>query len=318
VIELGELQYPARVIEKYNKDFLQQLQHQLGTSEPTRQIKIVLDYMFQASQVMLPNLLGQRNIDAIVLNAHVAEGPLRNYDELATQTSDVVRALRANFGARMDANGERMTLIYDRGETIDNNRTLAILVQLLLHKNPGKKIAVPVMAPSLIEEVAARFGGEVIRTKSTTRSLMEAAQQEGVILAGYAGQYIFPSFHPGFDGMMTAAMLATLLSLDDRQLSEMVSDLPPLFTAHEQLPCPTTLKGTLMRLMLERYSSRDISTIDGVKLFEDGGWVLILPDPSLPKVHFYANGSSKEFCHGKIQKYRAEIQEMLESQREKD
>lgn len=314
VIELGELQYPARILEKYHKDFLKSL----GDFEPTHKIRIVLDYMYQASQVILPNLLGRRNIDAIVLNAHVAEGPLRNYEELATQTSDVVRALRANFGARMDANGERMSLIDDRGEPIDNDRTLAVLVQLFLHKFPGKKIAVPVMAPSLIEEVAARYGSEVIRTKSTTRSLMEAAQQPDVVLAGYAGQYIFPAFHPGFDGMMAAAMLATLLSTDDRKVSEMVAELPPLYSAHEQLPCATPLKGTLMRLMLERYGNRQISTIDGVKLFEDGGWLLILPDPSLPRVHFYANGPSKEFCQEKLQKYRSEIEALLDSQKDKD
>ena len=314
IIELGELQYPSRVIEKYHKDF----HKYIGAFEATRPVKVVLDYMFQASQVILPNLLGRRNIDAIVLNAHVAEGALRNYEELASQTADVVRALRASFGARLDANGERVAAIDDRGEFIGHNQLLAVFVQLYLHRYPGKKVAVPVMAPSLIEDVASRYGGEVIRTKSTTRSLMEAAQQPDVVLAGFAGQYIFPQFHPGFDGMMATATLATLLSLDDRKLSEMVADLPPFQVMHESIPCATPLKGTLMRLMLERYSSREISTLDGVKLFEDGGSVLILPDPTLPKVHFYANGSSREFCNSKIQKYRGEIEDMLESQKDKD
>ena len=271
--------------------------------------------MYQASQVILPNLLGKRNIDTIVLNAHVSEGPLRDYDGLASQTTEVVRALKATFGTRMDANGERLTVIDERGEVVGHHQLLAVFVQLYLHKFPGKKVAVPVMAPSLIEDVALRYGGEVIRTKSTTRSLMEAAQQADVVLAGYGGQFIFPSFHRGFDGMMATAMLATLLSLDDRKLSSLVADLPSMHMLHEQIACPTALKGTLMRLMLERYGSRDISTLDGVKLHEEQGWTLILPDPTLPKVHIYTNGHTAEFCQSRLQQYRAEVDEMLSSQK---
>lgn len=307
VVELGEIQYPSRVIEKYQEGFLKYLSHY----EPNRQVKLVLDYMFQVSQVMLPNLLGKRHIDAIVLNAHVSEGPLRDYDGLARQSQDVVKALQADFGVRMDANGERVTILDEKGNAVDQNRLLAALVQLYLHRNPGKKVAVPVMAPSLIETIAARYDGEVIRSKATTRSLMEAAQQPDVILAGYGGQFIFPRFHGGFDGMMTTAVLAALLSTEDRKLSELLAEQPALYIAHEQINCPTAQKGTLMRLMLERYSDREISLLDGVKVHENNGWTLILPDANQPKVHLYANGTSDKDCAERLQQYRADVEDMI-------
>ncbi len=307
VVELGEIQYPSRVIEKYQEGFLKYLSHY----QPNRQVKLVLDYMFQVSQVMLPNLLGKRHIDAIVLNAHVSEGPLRDYDGLARQSQDVVKALQADFGVRMDANGERVTILDEKGNAVDQNRLLAALVQLYLHRNPGKKVAVPVMAPSLIETIAARYDGEVIRSKATTRSLMEAAQQPDVILAGYGGQFIFPRFHGGFDGMMTTAVLAALLSTEDRKLSELLAEQPALYIAHEQINCPTAQKGTLMRLMLERYSDREISLLDGVKVHENNGWTLILPDANQPKVHLYANGTSDKDCAERLQQYRADVEDMI-------
>lgn len=311
VVELGEIQYPSRVIEKYQEGFLKYLSHY----EPSRQVKLVLDYMFQVSQVMLPNLLGKRQIDAIVLNAHVSEGPLRDYDGLARQSQDVVKALQADFGVRMDANGERVTILDEKGNAVDQNRLLAALVQLYLHRNPGKKVAVPVMAPSLIETIAARYDGEVIRSKATTRSLMEAAQQPDVILAGYGGQFIFPRFHGGFDGMMTTAVLAALLSTEERKLSELLAEQPALYIAHEQINCPTAQKGTLMRLMLERYSDREISLLDGVKVHENNGWTLILPDANQPKVHLYANGTSDKDCAERLQQYRADVEDMIHNEK---
>lgn len=309
VVELGEIQYPSRVLEKYQEGFLKYLSHYA----PNRQVKLVLDYMFQVSQVMLPTLLGKRHIDAIVLNAHVSEGPLRDYDGLVRQSQDVVKALQADFGVRMDANGERVTVLDEKGNAVDQNRLLAALVQLYLHRNPGKKVAVPVMAPSLIETIAERYDGEVIRSKATTRSLMEAAQQPDVILAGYGGQFIFPRFHGGFDGMMATAVLAALLSTEDRKLSELLAEQPALYIAHEQINCPTAQKGTLMRLMLERYSDREISLLDGVKVHENNGWTLILPDANQPKVHLYANGTSDKDCAERLQQYRADVEDMIQN-----
>ena len=307
VMELGEIQYPSRVLEKYQEGFLKYL----AEYEPTRQVKLVLDYMFQVSQVMLPTLLGKRHVDAIVLNAHVAEGPLRDYEGLARQSQDVVKALQADFGVRMDANGERVTVLDEKGHEVDQNRLLAALVQLYLHRNPGKKVAVPVMAPSLIETIAERYDGEVIRSKATTRSLMEAAQQTDVILAGYGGQFIFPRFHGGFDGMMASAVLAALLSTQDRKLSELIAEQPKVYMCHEQIHCPTAQKGTLMRLMLEQYGDREISLLDGVKVHENNGWTLILPDANHPKVHLYANGTSDKDCEARLQQYRADVEEMI-------
>ncbi len=310
VVELGEIQYPSRVLEKYQEAFL----GYLSDFDPPRSSKVVLDYLYQVSQVILPNLLGKRQIDAVVLNAHVHEGALRDTDDLEMQTRHVVNALKADFGVRLDANGERMVIIDERGQEVDSNCLLAVFVQLFLHKYPGKKVAVPVMAPSAIEEVAARYGGEVVRTKSTTRSLMEAAQEDGVVMAGYGGQFIFPGLHGGFDAMLGTAVLATLLSQHGKKLSELVAEQPSVHMLQASLACPTALKGTLMRLMLERYADLDISTLDGVKIHSAEGWVLIMPDPSQAKVHIYVNGKSPAWSQDRLAHYRADVEEMISGQ----
>ena len=80
---------------------------------------------------------------------------------------------------------------------------------------------------------------------------------------------------------------------------------------HEQIHCPTAQKGTLMRLMLEQYGDREISLLDGVKVHENNGWTLILPDANHPKVHLYANGTSDKDCEARLQQYRADVEEMI-------
>jgi mannose-1-phosphate guanylyltransferase/phosphomannomutase len=63
---------------------------------------------------------------------------------------------------------------------------------------------------------------------------------------------------------------------------------------HETLPCPWSLKGTVMRVVTEQLKGREVDLTDGIKVFEDGGWAQMLPDPDEPLVHVFAEGDSPD------------------------
>jgi mannose-1-phosphate guanylyltransferase/phosphomannomutase len=49
-----------------------------------------------------------------------------------------------------------------------------------------------------------------------------------------------------------------------------------------------------MRLLNEHLASRRLDLLDGVKAYDERGWVLALPDPDEPFVHVYAEGATEE------------------------
>ena len=49
-----------------------------------------------------------------------------------------------------------------------------------------------------------------------------------------------------------------------------------------------------MRLLNEHLASRRLDLMDGVKAYDDRGWVQVLPDPDEPVVHVYAEGAAEE------------------------
>ena len=49
-----------------------------------------------------------------------------------------------------------------------------------------------------------------------------------------------------------------------------------------------------MRLVNEQLASRRLDLMDGVKAYDDRGWVQVLPDPDEPVVHVYAEGETPE------------------------
>lgn len=49
-----------------------------------------------------------------------------------------------------------------------------------------------------------------------------------------------------------------------------------------------------MRLLNERLASRRLDLSDGVKAFDERGWVQVVPDPDEPLVQLYAEGETEE------------------------
>src|SRR5262249_39622451 len=80
----------------------------------------------------------------------------------------------------------------------------------------------------------------------------------------------------------------------ERPLSSLVAELPRPTLLHRAVPCPWDRKGLVMRLLNEQLASRTLDLMDGVKAYDDRGWVQVLPDPDEPLVHVYAEGATAE------------------------
>jgi mannose-1-phosphate guanylyltransferase/phosphomannomutase len=179
----------------------------------------------------------------------------------------------------------------------------------ILH--PGGKVVVQVSAPSILESVAQETGGKIIRTKVNSRALMEGARAEGVVMAANLdGKFIFPNVHPGYDAMLATGKIAEALAASGRTLAELVDELPAFHHLHEAVSCAWEQKGTVMRVLVEQSKHGKTELIDGVKIFQNGGWALVLPDPVDPVVHLYADAPSAMQADQLIEQYAGVIRKL--------
>jgi mannose-1-phosphate guanylyltransferase/phosphomannomutase len=118
---------------------------------------------------------------------------------------------------------------------------------------------------------------------------------DGVLFGGaVGGGYVFPEFLPAYDAIASLCKLLELLAPVERPLSELVGELPRPTLLHKQVACSWALKGLVMRVLNERFSDANVDLLDGIKIFDDRGWVQVLPDPDEPLIHIYAEGESEE------------------------
>jgi mannose-1-phosphate guanylyltransferase/phosphomannomutase len=315
IYEIGNVAYPTQVIDLYGIGFERNLKTEAIRSSGS---KVVIDYAYSVSGAVLPQLLGKFGCDAVVLNASLNQIALSAQDRegLLTQLGHVVEALRANFGVQVSANGEQLTLVDESGIPIRGEQLTALMVNVMLTANPRGTVVVPVHASSAVEQIARRHDGKVIRTKANPTALMEASHANPNVVMGGSGEigFIFPQLHPGFDAMFCIAKLIEMLTVQERSLGQIRSDLPRVCHKTSTVRCPWTVKGALMRHLVETHPNENLELIDGVKIVnhQTDSWVLILPDAGEPVVHIFANSDDRDWVDESLRKYRTYVQEFVE------
>jgi mannose-1-phosphate guanylyltransferase/phosphomannomutase len=74
---------------------------------------------------------------------------------------------------------------------------------------------------------------------------------------------------------------------------------------------PWDQKGVIMRTLVERSARRDLILVDGVKIPEDDGWLLVLPDPEEPLTHVWAEGPTESSASARVLEQAARIRQMM-------
>ncbi|MFB2935247.1 sugar phosphate nucleotidyltransferase [Aerosakkonemataceae cyanobacterium BLCC-F154] len=315
--EIGNMAYPSQVMDIYSTSFEQHLTTQAIRHSNS---KVVIDYVYAVSGAVLPQLLAKFGCDAVVLNASLNQTAVSAVEReaLLHQLGHVVEALKANFGVQVSGNGEQLILVDETGTPIRGEMLTALMVDMILTANPRGTVVVPVDTSSAVEQIARRHDGKVIRTKANPSALMEACQTNShVVLGGSAEMgFIFPQLHPGFDAMFCIAKLIEMLTIQERSLGTIREDLPLVYHKNQTVRCPWTVKGALMRYLVETHPAESLELIDGVKIcsLTDDSWVLLLPDAGEPLVHIFVNSSDRSWVDRTLKDYRFKVQNFVDQE----
>ena len=310
--EIGNVVYPTQMVATYCTAFEKNLNVEAIRHSNS---KVVIDYTYGVSGAVLPQLLAKFGCDAVVLNASLKQNAVASAEKeaLLMQLGHVVEALKANFGVQVSANGEQLILVDEAGISIRGEMLTALMVNMMLTAHPRGTVVVPVNVSSAVEQIARRHDAKVIRTKANPTALMEECRKSpNVVLGGSAETgFIFPQLHPGFDGMFSIAKLIEMLTIQERSLATIRTELPRVYHKSYTVRCPWTV-----RYLVETHPAEDLELIDGVKISRnhDDSWILILPDAGEPVVHLFANSNDREWVDDTLRQYRTRVQEFVEQE----
>ncbi len=315
--DLGQIEFASRAVEGYQSDFFHLLEN---NPRPKRPLKVVVDYGYTALGAIYPAMLSRLGVDSMSLNAFDdAKKSPRTEQEIQShlqQLATIVKSTEYDMGVLFTSDGERLSVVDSKGQTVFGHTLYAALSRLIIQANPAASFAMSVTAPERMENELSKAGATVLRSKADPRSLMEITISSGVDLAGdeYGG-FIFPEMQNAFDAPYCFGKLVTLLARENAKLEDVVASLPRFHMAYQSVRVPWENKGTVMRILSEESRAYDkVEMVDGIKIFDKDSWALILPDSLEPIFHVYTESESDTASNNLAGEYAKRINTLSESE----
>jgi mannose-1-phosphate guanylyltransferase / phosphomannomutase len=305
---MGELAFIPQLIQPYLQGLLDAETKELLLK---RHFKVVANYDGGSLSLMLPSIFEQLGCSVIITEKHSQKSihRLRTLKELGgvmNLVSEQIKSSGADFGIVTGNDTERSIILDEHGALLKDEQLTALLAFLVLKYKPQATIPVQVTAPQFIEELAREFHGQVIRTKANPRSMMEKVAQERLFPSA-DGQILY---QPEYDALFCLIKVMELLAREQLSLSEAKLLIPRVERGYREAECPWEDKGRVMRNLFEENKDHKLEMTDGLKVFHEQGWALVLPDAEEPIFKIYSEANTSEEADALTQIYMNRISEL--------
>ncbi|HYA00945.1 MAG TPA: sugar phosphate nucleotidyltransferase [Candidatus Binatia bacterium] len=279
--EMGDIE-PFAALPEYAAHLLQSVDQKAIRDAKFR---VLIDYDYSQASQVLPEVLHQLGVTTVPLNAGLAEGP--HHRTVPDETALITRTIRADVGCLFNPTGERLSVIDDQGVALTPYELFAILVRWWAR--PGVVLA-PASSPQWVSTVIEECGASLLTTLGEPAQVLRASAIPDACLATDGeGGFIWPYFFSAFDAMHTLVKLLELRAHAGEPLSSARARLPRTAYLTTTEFVPWDAKGRVMRVLLEEHRDQQLDLVDGIKVFVDGGFVLVRPDPDEPACHIVAS-----------------------------
>jgi len=302
----------GKIIEVHDieSSYIKHLLHNIDIDSFKRnKFKVVVDLMNGTTTHILPNILMELGVEAVVLNAYQNEKQLsKNFKVVQDKLEEIKKillTLKANIGFAIFQNGERLQVVSDDGEIIHPEKLTLIIISLLdLVATEKVKVYLPIMVPTVLDGKTRNV--DIIRGRST--GLKAEFLKEFDFIGSISLMLSFPQYMLSPDAMFNSIKLMELLAKSGKKLSEVSRSIPEYHFAHLIINCPFSKKGYIMRKMSEDAMDKEASYVDGVKInFKNKGYVLMIPDQYSANVHLYVEAVDEQSKNELLEEYKQKI-----------
>jgi len=283
VASMGETKYIPQLAEAYQEGLMKVVE---TNALKGCRFKILVAYDFRNLNWFIPPFLGK--LGCVISTIDSADHTLQN-------TTGLVQSGHVDLGVFLSDNADDIALITPEGDIINGDKLLTVWAYIMFNQNRAQAIGVPVTASSAIESMAVQMGGEVVRTKVNPRSVMEVSREN--------------FFQPLFDGLYVFLKVLEYLQLKDINISHLLEMVPESYLYKKDIPCSWAEKGMIMRRLIEDAKGTQVELLDGIKVFSEEGWILILPDCEEPIFKIISEASSQEAAEKLAKRYIKKIEQ---------
>lgn len=259
--------------------------------------KVVVDCANAVGSVVTPRLLRELGCQVISMNCQLdGTFPGRKLEPVRENLGELARtvvACKADLGIAHDGDADRTIVVDKHGTILTGDRVFAIAA---LHHLRGKKrprIVTTVATSSVIDDVARKLKGKIVRTKvGEPETISEYRKRGGDIGGEENGGVFFFEWLLCREGIMTAVKFLEALDQSGKSVSKLNASLPQYHQIKKRVECPHKLKGKVLSSIAKRFARYKLDRTDGLRVIFDDGWLLVRPSGTEPIFRCFAEAKT--------------------------
>ena len=267
--------------------------------------KVLIDLANGAATEYTPHLLLGMGFSVTTMNSHQdGHFPGRPAEPSPRNLGDAMKmAANSDFAVTVchDGDGDRLAVIDEQGEFIDQNRVIALFARDEVKRNGGGIVVVSIDTSSVIDELVTAAGGTVTRMPlGSLQEFLATDKGKDVVFASEPWKPIFTKMGAWMDGIAGAARFVQMVDeLGDGSCMKLMETIPKYPILRDFVPCPDKIKPKFLpkvkELLVPKMSDvEQILEVDGIRIeCTDGSYVLVRVSGTEPKARVYVGAKEQ-------------------------
>ena len=278
--------------------------------------KVAVDAVNSTGGLAIPKLLRALGVKEVVeLNCDPTGHFAHNPEPIPANLTDISRVVRENgcdLGVVVDPDVDRLALVCETGEMFGEEYTLVSVADYVLQHTPGNTVS-NLSSSRALRDVTHQYAGCEYNAAAVGEvNVTTLMRKTGAVIGGEGnGGVIYPELHYGRDALVGVALFLTLLAKRGMKVSEFRKTYPDYIISKNRidLTAGMDVDGLLKRLA-DKYNATPgckVTTIDGVKIDFEDGWVHLRKSNTEPIIRIYSEAHTESRANELAEQVKAEV-----------
>lgn len=261
-------------------------------------LKVVVDAVNSTGGIAIPMLLRKLGVNEIVeLNCEVSGEFAHNPEPLAAHLVDTcakVKEVGADLAIVVDPDVDRLAFINEKGKMFGEEYTLVAVASYILQHKKGNTVS-NLSSTRALRDVTQQFGAEYYAAAVGEVNVVERMKEVNAVIGGEGnGGIIYPELHYGRDALVGVGLFLTYLCESQCTCSDLKDKFPIYHMSKNKIQLDaTTNVDEILSKIADKFKDEKVTTIDGVKIDFEEGWVHLRKSNTEPIIRIYSEGKTE-------------------------
>ena len=255
-----------------------------------KKFKVVIDAVNGAGSFILPMLCEQLGCEVVTMNCNGDGNFTREAEPLAENLNELEQKVlsdRADIGFATDPDGDRLSIVSNKGKAIGEEYTLVLAVKNFINSQESK-VVTNLSTSMMLDNIA----GKTIRTKIGEAHVVQKMNELNISIGGEGnGGVILKEVHLGRDSLVAISMILNLLSSSGKSISDEITNMPKYLMIKDKIHIDSKIDFDSLETI---FDCNEINKIDGIKFIWLNKWIHIRKSNTEPIIRIFAEAKTQE------------------------